>query len=391
MLYCNVLLGIDRLVKENFNPLRGMKLGLLTNISCCDRELHTTISRFEESRKVDLRAIFAPEHGFFTALQDQVKASDSQYRGRQRIHSLYGPRREPGLKTLKSLDTIVIDLPDIGTRYYTFLWSAMLMIAAAAKIGKKILILDRPNPLGGTTVQGPMIDPGFESFVGLYSVPVRHGMTLAELCNMLNHEYNLQADLKIIRMKGWQRAKYGDELQLKWTFPSPNMPCFSTSLVYPGMCLLEGTNVSEGRGTTRPFEMFGAPWVDSDQLMRNLEKYRIPGVAFRPTFFIPTFNKYRNQLCKGVHMYVTDRKRFDPVLAGLQVIKTIHDLYQDDFHWRQPPYEFEREKMPFDILIGNAWVRKELENNTSINTLVKKWQADLIRFKRLRNKYLLYN
>lgn len=367
-----------------------MKVGLLCNISCCDSDLHPTISLFEKSKGIRLKAIFAPEHGFFCALQDQVKASDSQYHGRLDIHSLYGPRRKPGLKTLDTLDAIVIDLPDIGTRYYTFLWSAMLMISEAAALHKKILILDRPNPLNGITVQGPMIDPGFESFVGLYSVPVRHGMTIGELCCMLSREYNLEADLDVIRMIGWQRATYCDEQNSLWTLPSPNMPCFSTALVYPGMCLLEGTNVSEGRGTTKPFEMFGAPWIEPEQLAKRLKSSDIRGAAFRATYFMPAFHKYHGKLCGGVQMYVTNRAQFAPVTAGLQIIKTIHNLYGNDFCWRQPPYEFEKKKMPFDILIGNSSVRRAIENNASIRTIEQQWQTGLTKFKRLRKKYLLY-
>ena len=386
-----MLLGIDRLCKDNFKPIRGMKVGLLTNISCCDSALRPTISILQKSNEIKLKTIFAPEHGLFTALQDQVGAPDTRYRGRHKVLSMYGPRRKPQMQALKSLDIVVIDLPDIGTRYYTFLWSAMLMIEAAAKARKKILILDRPNPLGGTKVQGPMIDPGFQSFVGLYSVPVRHGMTIAEMCNMLSKLYELPADIQIVSMKGWQRNTYGDELDMPWTLPSPNMPSMSTALVYPGMCLFEGTNISEGRGTTKPFELLGAPWINPDDLALILQKYRIPGAAFRPAYFKPTFSKFRNQLCGGIQVYVTNRRTFDPILTGLHIIKTIHDMYPGDFQWRRPPYEYEKEKMPFDILIGNQWVRKDIQTKKSIKAIEKKWQADLLRFKKLRKKYLLYN
>ena len=386
-----MLLGIDSLVKDAFRPIKGMKVGLLTNLSCCDSRLNTTISIFEKSKKIKLAAIFAPEHGLFSSLQDQVKSPDSKYHGQFKIHSLYGPRKEPELTSLQSLDAVVIDLPDIGCRYYTFLWSAMLMMAAASKLHKKTLVLDRPNPLGGIEVQGPSIDPGFESFVGLYSLPVRHGMTIGEICTMLNIEHDLQNDLQIIRAKNWQRRKYADELENHWTVPSPNMPDFSTALVYPGMCLLEGTNVSEGRGTTRPFEIFGAPWIDPEKTKLKLDKERIPGASFRAVYFMPTFHKFERQLCGGLHLYVTDRRRFDPIFTGLQVIKTIYDLYPDDFLWRQPPYEFEKDKMPFDILIGNDWVRNAIGKNTRIDKIEKRWQADVAKFKRLRNKYLLYN
>jgi len=390
MLYYIVLLGIDRLIKDDFRPVQSMKIGLLSNMSCCDSSLRPTIFLFETSKKTKLKALFAPEHGLFAALQDQVKSPDSRYRKELAIFSLYGRKRKPTLQTLKRLDAIIIDLPDIGTRYYTFLWSAILMIIEAAKIQKKVFVLDRPNPINGVTVQGPLIDSGFESFVGLYSLPVRHGMTIGEICNLLNEEYNLAADISIIKLQGWSRRTYGDETDNFWTIPSPNMPHLSTALVYPGMCLFEGTNISEGRGTTRPFELFGAPWIRPHQLVNALDKCSVPGVAFRPAFFIPTFNKYSGQICGGAAIHVTNRRQFAPVTTGIQIIKQIYQLYPDKFQWRQPPYEFEKKKMPFDILIGNDWVRKEIEKHTSIHSIERQWHPELLKFRRLRSKYLLY-
>jgi uncharacterized protein YbbC (DUF1343 family) len=391
MLYFIVLLGIDRLLKDDFRPVQKLQIGLLSNISCCDSTLEPTVSLFEKSKRIRLKALFAPEHGFYTALQDQVKSPDLRYHEKFPIFSLYGRKRKPALRTLKELDAIVIDLPDIGTRYYTFLWSAIIMIGEAAKIHKRILVLDRPNPLNGVTVEGPSIDPGYESFVGLYSLPVRHGMTIGEMCTMLNQEYDLGADITVIKLQDWSRAEYADGVGGIWTMPSPNMPNFSTALVYPGMCLLEGTNISEGRGTTRPFEILGAPWVQPYQLVRVLEKCSIRGAVFRPTFFIPTFHKYCDQLCGGIAVHITNRRQFAPVRTGIQIIEKIHELYPDKFRWRQPPYEFEKEKMPFDILIGNSWVRKAIEKHASITSIEKRWQNELLRFKRLRRKYLLYH
>ena len=307
-----------------------------------------------------------------------------------KVLSLYGRQRKPPLNSLKRLDAIVIDLPDIGARYYTFLWSAMLMIEQAAHAQKRVFILDRPNPLNGMTVQGPLIDPGYKSFVGLYSIAVRHGMTIGELCTMLNEQNGLGADVKVIRMRGWQRNQYMGNSKRPWTIPSPNMPYFSTALVYPGMCLLEGTNVSEGRGTTRPFEIFGAPWIDSYRLAAELSKQRISGVRFRPTYFTPTFHKYQRMLCAGIHIYVENCNTFNPVTTGLKIIRSIKKLFPRKFRWRKPPYEFEREKMPFDILIGNSWIRKAIDNATTTNTIQKRWQPDLKKFKKIRNKHLLY-
>jgi uncharacterized protein YbbC (DUF1343 family) len=389
--YFNVLLGIDLLVRKDFSALGGMRIGLLSTVSCCDSTLSQTISLFERSKTAKLEALFAPEHGLYAALQDQVMAPDSIYGGNIRVHSMYGRERKPALAALANLDGIAIDLHDVGTRYYTFIWSAMLMIKQAAIAGKKVFILDRPNPLNGVTVQGPLIEHGFESFVGLYSIPVRHGMTIAEICTMLNHLHGIGADIEVVKLRGWQRKYYFDENRLEWTVPSPNMPYFSTALVYPGMCLLEGTNVSEGRGTTRPFEIFGAPWIDPMRLVNELNKKEISGCVFRPTFFVPSFHKYRGRLCGGAHVYVKKRKEFDPLTCGLQIIQTIRRLFRKDFAWRQPPYEFEKKKLPFDILIGNSWIRKEIEKGTKIHTIRKRWQAGLNRFITMRKKYLLYS
>jgi len=391
VLYFIVLLGIDRLIADDFRPMKNMKIGLLTNTACCNSMLRPTISLFENHRRIDLKAIFAPEHGFSGALQDQVKSSDSFHRNRIKIHSLYGKKQIPEHEALRKVDAVVIDLIDIGTRYYTFTWSAMLMIREAAKIGKKVFILDRPNPLNGVTVQGPLIQSGYESFVGLYSIPIRHGMTIAELCTMFCRENDIRADIHVINATGWRRNNYADETHMTWTVPSPNMPHFSTALVYPGMCLLEGTNVSEGRGTTRPFETFGAPWVVPNQLTQALQKRSITGADFRPTYFIPTFNKYRGQLCGGVQIYVTNRRKFKPVLTGLEIIRTLIRLYPGKFQWRQPPYEFEKEKMPFDILVGNSWVRKAIENGRAVTAIQRRWLTALKNFKSLRKKYLIYS
>ncbi|UCD19860.1 MAG: DUF1343 domain-containing protein [candidate division WOR-3 bacterium] len=386
-----MLLGIDRFVRTDFNPVRGMELGLLSSTSSCDSKLDPTISLFLRAKRVKLNTLFAPEHGLYAALQDQVAAPDTLYGKGLSVRSMYGKKRKPGRNALKNLDAIVIDLLDIGTRYYTFVWSAMLMVKEAAAAGKKIFLLDRPNPLNGLTVQGPLIEAGFESFVGLYSIPVRHGMTIGEICTMLSHRHGINADLRVVKLQGWRRDTYFDENRLEWTVPSPNMPHFTTALVYPGMCLLEGTNVSEGRGTTRPFETFGAPWIDPGRLVRELDRRSIRGIGLRPTWFVPTFHKFRGELCGGAQICVTNRHRFDPLICGLEIVHTIRQLYPKRFSWRQPPYEFEKKRMPFDILLGNSWVRQEIEEGTSIEKISRRWMTELREFRTMRKKYLLYS
>lgn len=391
MVYSCVRIGIDTVVLSKFKAFRNARVGLCANFSSCDSFLRPTISLFTHEKNTKLRALFAPEHGLYSALQDQVTAPDFYDRTcRVRVFSLYNSSISAEQAIKKQIDCLVIDLIDIGTRYYTFLWSAVLLIELMGRLGKKVFVLDRPNPLNGTTVQGCLLDAEFISFVGLYPVAIRHGMTIGELCVMINKEMHCNTDLEVIPMKGWSRAWSFPDSGQTWTVPSPNMPSYEAARVYPGMCLLEGTNLSEGRGTTRPFEIFGAPWIDADLLTDVLQKKGLPGVVFRPVHFVPTFHKYKGVLCKGCHAYVTREKVFDPVALGLEVISTIRYIYLRKFAWRKPPYEFEKKRMPFDILIGNAWVRDAIENNDPVAAIRKRWQGGLKQFKNRRRRYLLY-
>jgi uncharacterized protein YbbC (DUF1343 family) len=386
-----VYLGIDNVVDRRFKLFKGARIGLCTNMSCCTARLEPTAHLFLNENRLRLTHIFAPEHGLNAALQDQVRSSGSRHaRTGVQIVSLYGRTCRPKIHALADLDIVVIDLQDIGTRYYTFVWTALIVIEQAAALGTKVYVLDRPNPLNGVTMEGPVLDPGYRSFVGLHPIPVRHGMTIGELCLLMNDELHLDADLEIVPMAGWHRQQYHPDTGLFWTSPSPNMPGFHTALVYPGMCLLEGTNISEGRGTTQPFQFFGAPWIDPFDLVRALRKQKIPGAAFRPLYFQPTFHKYARTMCGGAEIQVTQRGRFTPTRAGLEIIRTIQRMYPRHFRWRDPPYEYEKLKMPFDILIGNSWVRKGLRRNT-VTKLEKRWHTTLQRFARKRKKYLLYN
>jgi uncharacterized protein YbbC (DUF1343 family) len=387
-----VLLGIDTLLHNRCKSLRGAAVGLYTNIAACDSDLRPTIDWFLQDSSIALKVIFAPEHGLYGALQDQAPARTYHDKThRIPIVSLYGKRLTPTEQYLRKIDTLVIDINDIGSRYYTFLWSAILLIHEARQHNIKAVVLDRPNPLNGLSVEGAVLEPAFTSFVGLFPLPVRHGMTMGELCTLMNKEMMLNADITVVKMKGWRRSQYFPDTSLQWTMPSPNMPSFNTALVYPGMCLLEGTNVSEGRGTTRPFEIFGAPWIKASALVNALLQQNLQGVGFRPLRFIPTFGKYKGRLCSGAHIYVTTRSVFRPFTTALTIIRTIIELYPQKFKWRTPPYEFERRKMPFDILVGNSWIRPALENKRSISEISKKWQPALTRFKKKRKAYMLYN
>lgn len=385
-------LGIDVLERQGFKSLWGARVGLCVNLASCNSALKPTLTLIADHKKVNLSVIFAPEHGLFGALQDQVPAGsfyDDNHR--VQVYSLYDETLVPENAITGKIDVVVIDLQDVGSRYYTFIWSVIMLIEECTRLRKKVVVLDRPNPLNGQTLEGPVLDPEYVSFVGLYTVPIRHGMTIAELCSMMNNEMGIGADLKIIKMHGWKRNMYHDDTGLTWTMPSPNMPWLSTALVYPGLCLLEGTNISEGRGTTRPFEICGAPWVDGFTIASVLGKKKLPGVCFRPISFIPTFHKYQNQLCGGIHIHIKNRTSFNPVATGLEIIKTIRNIYPHKFRWRKPPYEFEKKKMPFDILVGNNWIRKSIEDNRNLSSMTKKWQKNLCSFAKRRKGFLLYN
>jgi len=384
-----MILGTDTLIYDRFRPLAGLKVALCTNYPSCASNLTPTMEIFQNQRKFRLQSIFAPEHGLYGDLQDQIKNPNSLIQ-KLPVLSLYNQHLTPDQKFFKSIDAFVIDLIDIGCRYYTYFWSAMLILRAAAKFQKKVLILDRPNPLGGREVQGPVLDPDFSSFVGLYPIPVRHGLTIGELACLINEEFEIHGQLEVIAMKGWKRHMYFHETGLAWTIPSPNMPAPETANVYPGMCLLEGTNISEGRGTTRPFELFGAPWIKPADLTSALNRFRLPGIRFRPAYFRPTFHKYRGELCGGIQIVVDELLTFDPVILGLTVIKCLRELYPGKFRWRRPPYEREKKKMPFDILIGNSWVRKALERGRSVAEIERRWQKRLKTFNKIREKYILY-
>jgi uncharacterized protein YbbC (DUF1343 family) len=307
------------------------------------------------------------------------------------VYSLYGRTRKPEKGMLKDIDVLVIDLQDIGSRYYTFIWTMELCMEACQEMGKSVVILDRPNPIGGLITEGPVLDESFKSFVGQRPLPVRHGMTIAEIGLYLKNEYYPSLDLEILPMTGWARKDWFDETGLPWVMPSPNMPIPYTAIVYPGMCLLEGTNLSEGRGTTRPFEIFGAPYIKPDALVKRLNEYKLPGVIFRPLFFQPTFQKHEGKLCGGVQMHISSGEKFRPFKTGVAVIMTARNLYPEDFKWKQPPYEYETEKMPIDILSGTDRLREDIESGRSLNSMEEWWKEECGQFnKHVRKKYLIY-
>src|SRR5687767_8590902 len=305
--------GLDVLVAQDFAPLRGLRVGLVTHPAAVDSKLRHIIELLSAAPKVELAAIFGPEHGLLGQAQDLigVSAEESKKAGAPRVHSLYGATAEslrPTAEQLKGLDALVIDMQDIGSRYYTFQATMRYCLQAALPRGMRVFVLDRPNPLGGEVVEGPALKKGYESFVGAHDLAIRHGLTMGELAMFYQHELGLEdGDLRVVPCEGWKRRDYFDATGLPWVLPSPNMPTPDTALVYPGQCLVEGTNLSEGRGTTRPFEMVGAPWLDAVKLARGMNEEKLPGVKFRPAWFRPAFQKHAGQDCGGVQLHVTDR------------------------------------------------------------------------------------
>jgi uncharacterized protein YbbC (DUF1343 family) len=371
--------------------LRGKKVGLIANPTAVTPDLVHAALALKGSSSVQLTTLFGPEHGVWADAQDLVEVGETRDPGTGlRVHSLYGKTRVPTKQMLRGLDALLFDVQDVGARYYTFISTMWHAMHACARDGCKLVILDRPNPLGGVSVQGNVLKPSFESFVGIHPIATRHGLTVAEIALMLRSERNLDVDLRIVKMEGWKREMMFEDTGLPWIMPSPNMPTLDTALVYPGACLVEGTNLSEGRGTTRPFELVGAPWLDPWKLDRDLDHYGLPGVRFRPVFFRPTFQKHAGQLCGGVQVHVRNRRLFQPFLTYVTLIQVARRQNPKRFAWRQPPYEYELEKLPFDILCGTDEIRLAMEAGRLARHMVPIWTAQIGAFKLRRKPFLLY-
>lgn len=371
--------------------LRGRTVGIVCNPASIDSKFHHVVDRAEDAG-VNVGAIFGPQHGFRSDLQENMIESPHGQDARRRVpvYSLYSETREPTREMLAGLDALLIDLQDVGTRIYTYIYTMANCLKAAAKHGVPVVVCDRPNPIDGITVEGPMLLPGFESFVGQYQIPMRHGMTIGELAALFNTEFGLGAKLEVVRMEGWSRSSYGDQTGLPWVLPSPNIPTIDSAVVYPGTVLLEGTNVSEGRGTTKPFEIVGAPWADPERLSSDLNGRGLPGVHFRPVLFEPTFHKHAGKPCGGCQLHVTDRTRFRSVEAGVAVIDAIRAANPGAFEWRRPPYEYEHDKAPIDILYGSADLRVRLDRGERAAEICAGWADDVKPFLNLRKRYLVY-
>lgn len=381
-------LGVEVLLSKQLHLIKGKKVGLITNPTGVDQQLNSIVDLLYEHPDVNLVALYGPEHGVRGDAQagEYVEYYVDEKTGLP-VYSLYGPTRNPTPEMLADVDVLLFDIQDVGTRFYTYIYTMAYAMEAAKENHIPFIVLDRPNPLGGQTVEGPVLEPQYASFVGLYPIPLRHGMTVGELAQYFNNEFNIHADLTVVQMKGWKRWMDYDDTPLEWVLPSPNMPTLDTAIVYPGAALIEGTNVSEGRGTTKPFELIGAPFINGTDLAARLNREGLPGVIFRSAYFTPTFSKHSGQLSGGIQIHVTDRKKFKPVVTGLTIVKAIHDMYPDDFAFRA---ENSQGISFFDNLIGNGWIRKEIAKGTSIADMEKRWQGEVKAFMKKRSKYLLY-
>ncbi len=363
------------------NRFKKSNIGLVCHAASLNSDFKHVINLISDSFPGQLKAVFGPQHGLFGETQDNMIEweSGSAKPDGIRVHSLYGEVRHPKAEWLDDIDLMVFDLVDVGARYYTFIWTLFLCMRECEKKNIPMLVFDRPNPISNKA-EGTVLDPEYSSFVGLYPLPIRHGFTIAEVAEYFKLTQYKNLDLSVVKMPNYKPESYYDGTNSGWVSPSPNMPLFDTALVYPGMCLLEGTNLNEGRGTTRPFETFGAPFINNTILKKELDALNIPGIMFRPIKYIPTFHKWSDELCEGLFMHVTDRNSFKPFYTAVALLNCINKLWPNDFKWKEPPYEYEENKLPIDILMGNSWLRKEIESGNSLKAMEDRWQQELNTF-----------
>ena len=380
------------LVSAPPSDLARARLGLLANQASVGPGYRHAVTLIDRALPGRLQALFGPQHGFAGEKQDNMVESGHarESGGRRPIWSLYGDRRRPDPAWMEDLDVLLIDLVDVGTRVYTFAQTAAYCLETAAAAGVRVVVLDRPNPIGGLAVEGNLLQPDCASFVGLYPIPMRHGFTMGELCRFMARFMEPKPELDVIPATGWRRDMYFAETGLPWVLPSPNMPTPETAWVYPGQVLLEGANISEGRGTTRPFQLCGAPFIDGPGLAEALTGRDLPGAIFRAADFEPTFHKFRGEVCHGVEIHPVDPRSFKPYLTTLTLLEILLARYPGTFAWRPPPYEYETERLPMDLLIGDRDVRMALENGVEAAALAERWRPAFDRFLEERREVLLY-
>ena len=382
--------GLERFAGREGAAYGRARLGLLANQAAVGPGYVHALEMIDRAWPGAVVSLFGPQHGWVGEKQDNmVESAHGRDRRGRPIHSLYGETRRPTPEMLAGLDALVVDLIDVGTRVYTFAHTLSHCLEEAGQTGLEVIVLDRPNPIGGLEVEGNLLRDDCRSFVGLHPIPMRHGLTLGELARFINDRLTVPAPLTIFEAANWRRGQYFPETGLPWVFPSPNLPTPDCAWVYPGQVIWEGTNVSEGRGTTRPFNLVGAPFIDSAALLERLKRLELPGVVFRPAHFQPTFHKWAGEICQGLELFPVD-KSFQPYLTSLSILEIILDLWPDHFRLKEPPYEYEFTRRPLDLILGDSSVFDRLAAGESAQAVARDWDEELAGFMALREKYLIY-
>lgn len=385
--------GLEVLKQKFFFHLKNKRIGLLANPASVDKNYIHSRQILSDIFEKNLKALFSPQHGFFAEKQDNMKLSDNFVDPELKIpvYSLYGNSLKPDPEMFENIDLLIIDIQDVGTRVYTFIYTISYCLEAAAENNVKVVILDRPNPVSGRQIEGNILEPEYSSFVGRYPIPMRHGLTCGEFAQFINSYFNINADLEVIKMEGYERSMYFEDTGLPWVLPSPNLPAVESSHVYPGQVIFEGTNVSEGRGTTRPFEFFGAPYIDPKKLKDFIiKKYDLNGVFLREIIFQPTSNKWAEKPCRGFQIHVTDKKIYKPYFLSLCILQGIITLFEKDFEFSLPPYEFEYEKQPIDLILGSRDLRVKICGGSDLYKLEEEYNSGLENYRKTIKEYLLY-
>jgi len=384
--------GLERFIQTPPEWVLGKRLGLLCNPASVDRQLTHTRDLINSHFPGQLKALYSPQHGFFAEKQDNMVESEDITDPILKIpiFSLYGHTRKPKKEMLDLIDILIVDLQDAGTRVYTFMYTMSYCLEAAKSLNKKVIVLDRPNPINGITVEGNCLSTDYTSFVGRYPMPMRHGLTIGELALLFNNHFSIGCDLEIIQLENWNRAMFFTHTSLPWIPPSPNLPTPVSAMVYPGQVLWEGTNISEGRGTTQPFELFGAPFINTENVLSTLGGNKIPGGVLRQTVFEPTSNKWKNQSCTGFQIHITDPDKYRPYITTLKLFQAVMACHKDRFEFTRPPYEYEYSKLPIDLIIGDRKIRHRIEKLEKIDAIEKSWKNELVDFKNISQKFHLY-
>jgi uncharacterized protein YbbC (DUF1343 family) len=384
--------GLERFIEAPPGWVANTRLGLLCNPASVDRIFNHARLLIDSRLPGKLTALYSPQHGFFAEKQDNMVESADMKDSVLKIpvYSLYGKIRSPSEEMLDAIDVLLVDLQDVGTRVYTFIYTLSYCLEAAEALNKKVVVFDRPNPINGLTIEGNCLKPAWRSFIGRFPLPMRHGLTIGELARLFNEHFKIGCDLEVIQMKGWRRSMFYGQTGLPWVPPSPNLPSPVSTMVYPGQVIWEGTNVSEGRGTTQPFELFGAPYIDPEKIAATIGSDSIPGIILREVVFEPTANKWRGRPCRGFQIHVTDPHKFRPYEIGLRLLQAVIKHHKKDFKWKRPPYEYETKKLPIDLIIGDGKIRSRLENMEPLESIIASWKAELDEFSEISQRFHLY-